>query len=600
MADKRNQSKNIDQIKSQLKKVVTEVKDGVLIYSGRMSISDLAKKLNINANEIIKKFLLQGKAYPLNYVLSEEEIAEVCFDHGIDLKREQEINASNFLNEVKFDDKEEELVSRPPVVTVMGHVDHGKTTLIDKMRKTNVAANEASGITQHTGAYQVVYKGKKITFIDTPGHEAFTQMRSRGAKITDIIILVVAADDGVMPQTKEAIFHAKSSNVPLIVFINKIDRPNKDIEKIKAELAAEDVIVEDYGGDTQVVLGSALQEKGIKELFEKILFLAEVLDLKANRRRFPIGTVIESKLDKGLGAVTTLIVENGTLYKGDFIVAGSKYGRIRALMDSNYKNVVHAHPGAPVLVTGLNYLPLAGDRFVGFKDEKFAKKLANEKRLKDKQTELYEKTQEVEITGKKVINIIIRSDTQGTAEAIKQTIDKKENDDAVIRVISYSGGQVTNSDLLLAQTANAQIFCFNIKPDLSTKQGAKNLGVRISTYNVIYKIIEDVEAILSSNEMPIYEDFKIGEAHVMKLFTYSKVGTIAGCMMDEGIVKSNSKVKVIRNKKVVHVGFNDTLRRGTNDAKEVQKGKDFGLHIKGFNDIKLDDILEFWEERRVN
>ncbi|WP_336619112.1 translation initiation factor IF-2 [Mycoplasma phocimorsus] len=600
MADKRHQTSNIEQIKSQLKDVVSEVKDGVLIYSGKMSVADLASKLKINANELIKYFLLKGKAYPLTYALSEEEIAEVCFDRGIDIKKENEINASNFLNEVEFVDDDSQLTSRPPVVTVMGHVDHGKTTLIDKIRKTNIVETESHGITQHTGAYQVIHKKKKITFIDTPGHEAFTQMRSRGAKITDIVVLVVAADDGVMPQTKEAIAHSKAAKVPMIVFINKIDKPNKDIERIKAELSAEDVIVEEYGGDTQVVLGSALQGKGIDELFDRITLLAELLDLKANRRRYPIGTVIESKLDKGVGSVTTLIVENGTLYKGDFIVAGSKYGRVRKLMDSNYNELKHAHPGTPVLVTGLNYLPLAGDRFVGFKDEKFAKKLATEKEEHDKKVNLYEKSQDVDNDGKKIINVIIKSDTQGTAEAIKGAIDKKSNNDAIIRVISSAGGQLTKSDLLLAQTSGAYIFCFNVKPDAVIRQGAKSMGIKHTTHSTIYKIIEDVELILSNNEMPIYEDKKIGLAHIIKVFTYSKVGKIAGCVQDEGVVRYNSKVKVIRNNHVIHFGFIDSLRRELNDAKEVVKGKTFGLHIKGFNNIQEDDVLEFWEEVKIN
>lgn len=600
MADKRNQTSNIEQVKSQMKEVITEVKNGVLIYSGKMTVGDLAKKLDLNANDLIKRFLMLGKMYSLNYVLNEEEIAEVCFDNGIDLKKEQEITASNFLNEVEFKDKASELVARPPVVTVMGHVDHGKTTLIDKMRRSNVQATEASGITQHTGAYQVVHKDKKITFIDTPGHESFTQMRSRGAKITDIVVLVVAADDGVMPQTKEAIQHSQAADVPIIVFINKMDKPTKDLERIKAELSAENVIVEEYGGDTQVVLGSALQGKGIKELFEKILFLAEVLELKANRRRYPIGTVIESKLDKGLGPVTTLIVENGTLYKSDFIVAGSKYGRVRALMDAQYNKLKHAHPGTPVLVTGLNYLPLAGDRFVGFKDEKFAKKLANEKDFQDKQAELYDRTQDIEVDGKKIINVIIKSDAQGTAEAIKSTIDRRSNENAIIKVIASAGGQITNADLLLAQASQAHIFCFNTKPDPSTKQGAKNMGIKIYVHNVIYKIVDDIDAILLGHETPQYEEVKVGTAHVIKTFTYSKVGTIAGCMMDEGVVHNNSKVKIIRKNKVIHIGYNDTLRRGLNDAKEVTKGKDFGLHVKGFNNILADDTLEFWEDVKVN
>lgn len=588
---------NVNEVRNQLFDVKTEVKNGVFIFTNTMPIGEFAKKINLAPTEIIKNFLLKGKMYQINHVLTEEEIAEICMEHNLDFKKEKNVDASNFLNMVQFEDDPKSLGRRAPVITVMGHVDHGKTTLIDFIRKTRVADTESSGITQHTGAYQIEHKNRKITFIDTPGHEAFSQMRTRGAKITDIIILVVAADDGVMPQTKEAIQLSKLAKVPLIVFVNKIDKPNKDVEKVKRELAENDVIVEDYGGDVQIVYGSAKTGEGVDKLFEAILLLTDLLDLKANANRYPVGTVIESKIDKGVGVVSSLIIENGTLVKGDFLVAGSSYGRIRSLTDALGKSMEEATPGTPVVVTGLNNSPLAGDRFIGFEDEKFAKKLAEEKAEIDKNRILNDRnTSNTNEEGKKIFNVIIRSDVQGTSEAIRSKLDNMSNNEAMIKVIGAQVGQVTNSDLLLAQASDAMIITFNIKASSGVKQSAKQAGIKLINYDVIYKIIEDMQALLDGEKAVVYEEKKIGSSHIMKVFFYSKVGSIAGCMMDEGVVKAGCKVKVFRGKKMIHAGVLDSLKREINDAKEVEKGKDFGCHIKKFDDIKEDDILEFFED----
>ncbi|QZE12163.1 translation initiation factor IF-2 [Mycoplasma sp. Ms02] len=600
MARKNQRISNVDEVKQQLSTVKTELKDGVFTFTGKMSISDFAQKTKLNANDIIKKFFLKGKITNLNYVLDEEEIAELSLEYGFEFNKETNIDAGNFLDEVNFVDDEKDLVKRAPIITIMGHVDHGKTTLIDKIRNSNIASTESSGITQHTGAYQVTHKNEKITFIDTPGHEAFTQMRARGASVTDIVILVVAADDGVMPQTKEAIVHAKAAGVPIIVFVNKMDKPTKDLDRIKGELAENEVVIEEYGGDTQIVYGSALNGDGITDLFNAILLLAELLDLKANPKRYPIGTVIESKVDKGFGSVSHLIIENGTLYKGDFIVAGSRYGRIRSLMDSHGELIEKAEPGTPVAISGLNYTPMAGDKFIGLSDEKFAKKLANEKSRIDKQNELYSRAQTVtESNGKKVLNVIIKSDVFGTAEAIKGQLNGMSNDEAVINVVSSAAGPLSNADLLLAQASNASIMLFNMKPTVNQKQSAANLGVDLHSFDVIYKIIELCQAMLDGEKEPVYEERKIGQAHIIKVFFYSKVGHIAGSMMDEGVVKAGCKVKLYRRGKLLHEGVLDSLKRELNDAKEVVKGKDFGCHIKKYNDIEEDDVLEFYEDVRV-
>ncbi|MEI2462455.1 translation initiation factor IF-2 [Mycoplasmopsis felis] len=601
MAKKNYRISNVQEIKEQLQTTKTEVKNGVFIFTSKMSIADFSKSTNISANDIIKKFFLLGKMYNVNHILSEEEIAELCIENGLDFQKETKVDGSNFLDEVNFEDKPEDLITRNPIIAVMGHVDHGKTTLIDKIRKSNIVASESSGITQHTGAYEIAHKKSYITFLDTPGHEAFTKMRARGAKVTDIIILVVAADDGVMPQTKEAIQHAKAANVPIIVFVNKMDKPNKDLDRLKGELAENEVVISEYGGDVQIVYGSAINGEGLTELFDEITLLAEVMDLKANPKRYPIGTVIESRVDKGAGAVSTIVIENGTLYKGDFIVAGSRYGRIRSLTDSQGNPLEKVLPGQPGIITGLNYAPDAGDKFIGFSDEKFAKKLANEKAFADKMNLLHDKSVAMQNTdGKKVINVIIKSDVHGTSEAIKGQINSMENEEAIVKVIAASAGYVNGNDLLLAQASNAIIFVFNLKTPSNMKQNAAGQNISLIEHNVIYKIIEDCQTLLDGQKAPVYEERKIGEAHILKVFFYSKVGKIAGCLQDSGVVKEKCKVKVYRKSKLIHEGVLESLKRELNDAKEVVKGKDFGTHIKNFNDIELDDVLEFYEDVRIN
>ncbi|ATO31071.1 translation initiation factor IF-2 [Mycoplasmopsis bovirhinis] len=601
MSKKQTRISNVSEIKEQLQNTKTELKDGVFVFTGKMSITDFAKATKISANDIIKKFFLKGKMYNLNQILDEEEIAELCIDNGFDFQKETNVDGTNFLDEVMFQDQEADLEKRYPIITVMGHVDHGKTTLIDKIRNSNIVSTELSGITQHTGAYQISHKNSKITFLDTPGHEAFTKMRVRGAKVTDIIILVVAADDGVMHQTKEAIIHAKAANVPIIVFVNKMDKPNKDLDRLKGELAQAEVVIEEYGGDTQIVYGSAINGQGITDLFDAIMLLADLLDLKANPSRYPIGTIIESRIDKGAGVVSTIIVENGTLMKGDFIVAGSKYGRIRTLSDAQGEPLDKVLPGSPAIITGLNYAPDAGDKFVGFNDEKFAKKLAKEKAFADKMNLLHDKSISAANTdGKKVINILIKSDVHGTAEALKGQLNALENEDAIIKVISASAGNVNGNDILLAQASNAIIFVFNLKTPAAIKQNAAAQGISLIEHNVIYKIIEDCQSLLDGQKAPIYEERKIAQAHIIKVFYYSKVGKIAGCLVDSGTVKANSKVKVYRKGILIHDGVIESLRRELNDVKEVIKGKDFGTHIKNFNDIAEDDVLEFFEDVRIN
>ncbi len=592
---------NDEEIKNQLVDIKVELKDGVFIFTGPMSVNEFAKRINKSTNEILTNLFKKGIMYTLNSILSEEEIAEICFEYGFDFKKEIELNESNFMDHFEINDNKDELVPRPPIITIMGHVDHGKTTLIDKIRKSNIAASEAGGITQHTGAYQVSHNKKLITFLDTPGHEAFTAMRLNGAKVTDIVILVVAADDGVMPQTVEAIDHAKAAKVPIIVFINKMDKPNADSEKVKGDLSKYDVLAEDWGGDTTFIYGSGLTGQGIEDLFEAILLQADILDLKANKNRSPIGTVIEANILTGKGTIATLMVTNGTIYKRDFIVAGSNFGRIKTLLSIEGKEIESAGPGTPVIITGLNYLPKSGDKFLGFEDEKFAKKLANKKAFSDKQNELVNKNVNLNNIGdKKIVNLIIKTDVQGTAEAIKYSLSKLSNKDVIINIIRYSSGSITNSDILLAKASNAIIFAFNLKVDASIRNQASQEKIIIKTSSIIYEIIEEVENIVKSYGEPEYEEIKVGEAIIQKIFFYSKVGNIAGCLATNGTIKINTKMKLLRNNKIIHEGILETLQHGKDSIKKIEKGKEFGTHVKDFNDIQEGDIIETYENVLIN
>lgn len=591
---------NDNEIKEKLVDIKIELKDGVFIFTGPMSVNDFAQRIKKPASEILTNLFKKGVAYTLNSSLSEEQIAEICFEYGFDFQKEEELNESNFMDHLDIKDDEKDLEPRPPIITIMGHVDHGKTTLIDRIRNSNIAAGEAGGITQHTGAYQVVHKKRTITFLDTPGHEAFTAMRLNGAKVTDIVILIVAADDGVMPQTIEAIDHAKAANVPIIVFVNKMDKPSADSEKVKADLSKHDILCEEWGGDTTFIYGSALKGEGIDQLFETILLQADILDLKANKNRSPIGTVIEANVSAGKGTIATLIVTNGTIYKRDFIVAGSNYGRIKTLLSVDSKEIESAGPGTPVIITGLNYLPKSGDKFLGFEDEKFAKRLASKKAFADKQNELNQKNVLTNVEDKKVINIIIKSDVQGTAEAIKFSLSKLSNDDAIVNIIRYSSGNVSNSDILLAKAANAIIFAFNLKVDGTTRNLATQEKVIIKTSSIIYEIIEEVEKIIKSYGTPEYEEVKTGEAIIQKIFYYSKIGNIAGCLATDGVIKVNTKMKLLRHDKVIHEGVLESLQHGKDQIKKAEKGKEFGTHIKEFNDIKEGDIIQTFEDVLIN
>lgn len=592
---------NDDEIKSQLVDIKVELKDGVFIFTGPMSVNEFAKRINKSTNEILTNLFKKGIMYTLNSILSEEEIAEICLEYGFDFQKEIELNESNFMDHFEINDDQKDLVPRPPIITIMGHVDHGKTTLIDKIRKSNITSTEAGGITQHTGAYQVNHKKRLITFLDTPGHEAFTAMRLNGAKVTDIVILVVAADDGVMPQTIEAIDHAKAAKVPIIVFINKMDKTNADPEKVKGDLSKYDILAEDWGGDTTFIYGSGLTGQGIEDLFEAIILQADILDLKANKNRSPIGTVIEANILTGKGTIATLMITNGTIYKRDFIVAGSNFGRIKTLLNIEGKEIESAGPGTPVIITGLNYLPKSGDKFLGFEDEKFAKKLANKKAFSDKQNELINKNINLNnASDKKRINLIIKSDVQGTAEAIKYSLSKLSNKDVIINIVRYSSGAITNSDILLAKASNAIIFAFNLKVDAAIRNQATQEKIIIKTSSIIYEIIEEVENIIKSYGEPEYEEIKVGEAVIQKIFFYSKVGNIAGCLTTHGVIKINTKMKLIRNGKVIHEGILETLQHGKDAIKKIEKGKEFGTHIKEFDDIKEGDIIETYENVLIN
>ena len=596
---KKKRISNDDQIKTQLIDVKVELKDGVFIFTGPMSVGEFAKRINKPATEILTTFFKKGKLYNLNSTLSEEEIAEICFEYGYDFKKEIELNESNFMDHFTIDDEDRNLETRPPIITIMGHVDHGKTTLIDYIRKSNVASGEAGGITQHTGAYQVEHQNKMITFLDTPGHEAFTAMRAHGAKVTDIVILVVAADDGVMPQTREAIDHALAADVPIIVFVNKMDKHQANPEKVKSDLAAIDIVCEEWGGSYHFVYGSALKGEGIDQLFEAILVQAEFMDLKANVNRSPIGTVIEAHVDIGKGTVATLMVTNGTILKRDFIVAGSNYGRIKTLLTVTGEEIESAGPGTPVIITGLNYLPKSGDKFLGFEDEKFAKKLATKKAFADKQNELNTKNitiQQLSQEDKQILNIIIKSDVQGTAEAIRYSLSQLNNEDAIVNIIRYSSGNVSKSDILLAKASNSMIFAFNLKVDAGVQAMADQEKVTIRTSGIIYEIIDEVKKILKSFSAPKYQEVIQGEALIQKIFYYSKVGNIAGCLVTSGEIRANAKMRLFRAGKLIHQGILESLQHGKDQIKKVKNGREFGTHIKGFNEIEEGDVIQTYDE----
>ena len=575
-------------------------KSDTIIYKDSMTIGELAKALNVKPALLIKKLFSIGILATINNSIDFDNAALLVSEFDKKLEREQAIDETKF-EEFEINDKEEDLETRPAVVTIMGHVDHGKTTLLDTIRKTDVVSGEAGGITQAISAYQVKHHDKTITFIDTPGHAAFTEMRARGASITDIVIIIVAADDGVMPQTKEAIDHAKAANVPILVAINKIDKPGANIDKVLTELSEAGLTPESWGGDTICVPISAKTGEGVDKLLENILLVSEIEDYKANPKRYAIGSVVEATLDKHVGVKAIVLVQNGTLRLGDPIVVGTSFGKVRTLKNDKGEEITEALPAQPVEITGLNEIPSAGDKFMAFETEKQARSIGEarkeeEKLKKNTRTsvsleDLFSKIQD----GVKEINVIIKADVNGSAEAVKNSLEKLEVEDVKVKVIRSSVGAITESDIVLAQASNAIVIGFNIRPNNSIKDYAKEAGVEIRLYDIIYKAVEDMENAMRGMLDPTYVEHVLGSAEVRQLFKFSKVGIIAGSYILDGVIKSNAEARVIRDSKVIYDGEIGSLQREKDSVKEVKKGLECGITINNFNDIKVGDIIEAYE-----
>ena len=576
--------------------------DTILVKDG-MTVGELSEVLSIGSTELIKKLFMELKIMAnINQSLTLEQIELIAMDYGKEIQEEVEINKEDLDLYFEVEDAEKDLKERAPIVTIMGHVDHGKTTLLDTIRNSRVTAGEAGGITQHIGAYQVRAKDKKITFLDTPGHAAFTTMRARGAKITDVTILVVAADDGVMPQTIEAINHAKAAEVPIIVAVNKMDKPQANPDRVMNELVEYGLISEEWGGDTIFVPISALKGEGIDELLENILLVTEMQELKANPNRLALGTVIEAKLDKGRGAVATLLVQNGSLNVGDPLVVGNTFGRVRAMINDRSKNIQTAKPSTPVEITGLQDVPNAGDRFVVFGDEKTARQIGEKRQQQYIETTrqansavsldtLFEQMKQGEM---KDLNIIIKADVQGSVEALAMSLAKIDVEGVNVRIIHTGVGAINESDITLAVASNAVVIGFNVRPDNNAKQMAQTEQVDIRLHSIIYKVIEEIEAAMTGLLDPEFVEKVIGLAEVRQVYKVSKIGTIAGAYVTEGKVSRDGKVRVIRDSVVIYEGEIDTLRRFKDEVKEVQSGYECGMTVENFNDIKEGDVFEVY------
>ena len=593
---------NLSNTKSETNKKCL-LKDGVLEYYGSLTVSELANALKIQASDIIKKYFLKGIIYTINSNLDDEVIGEICIDNNVDFKKivENETNSLSSILNIKDDPKD--LKERPPVVTVMGHVDHGKTTLIDTIRNSRLTEAEFGGISQEIGAYQKHCHGKLITFIDTPGHEAFTEMRSRGASVTDIVVLVVAADDGVMPQTIEAIDHAKAASVPIIVAINKIDVPGANPEKVISELMKYDIIPEKYGGSNIFCEISAKKNIGIDNLLENILLEAEMLELKANPNRYAYGTVLEAKLDKGEGPKATFLISNGTLKVGDYVVVGSTYGKIRRMTNDLNQIVTEAIPSMPVSVIGINEVPQAGDHFFALDNEKLAKEIANDRKLRLEEEsrksnnvstldELYDKVKEGEL---KNINIVLKANSTGSVEAVKNAILKLNVEGTKINIIRASAGAITESDVLLANASHALVYGFNVRPDSNVRNKAIEEKVEIRLHRIIYALIEELESMLKGMRAKKEVEQYLGQAEVRQVFKASKIGTIAGCYVVDGEITSTSLLRVLRDGEEVYNGKINGLKRFKDDVKEVKSGFECGISILNFNDIHEGDIIEAYK-----
>lgn len=609
--DEKPKKSNKKQKKSDAKKAKDDNNkpqdDSVKIISipAFITVKELSEKMKINPSDIIKKLISKGIMVTINQQIDYENASQIAEEYGFLLEKKEE-NEDNF-EIIDKEDDEKDLLPRPPVITVMGHVDHGKTSLLDAIRKTNVTQREAGGITQHIGASVVEINGKKVVFLDTPGHEAFTAMRARGASVTDIAVLVVAADDGVMPQTIEAINHAKAANVPIIVAINKIDKPNANPDRVKQELVEYGLVPEDWGGNTICVNVSAQKNIGLDDLLEMILLEAEMLELKANPNRPARGTIIEAQLDKNRGPVATVLVQKGTLKTGDVIIAGTAYGKVRAMFDDKGRKVKKASPSIPVEVLGLSDVPKAGDILVVLDDEKKARSIAEKRKEKFREEEMMQKQKisldelfnQIKEGNVKELNIILKADVQGSVEALKSSIEQLSNDDVRLRVIHGAVGAITETDVMFASASNAIIIGFNVRPDSKAKSLAEKEKVDIRLYRIIYDAIDDLKAAMKGMLEPEYREKELGKAEVRAVFRVPNVGNVAGCYVVEGKISRNANIRLVRDGIVIFEGKISSLKRFKDDVKEVQSGFECGIGIERFNDIKEGDVLEAYQMEEI-
>lgn len=612
MAKKKKNIKNKGNDKKKMisnfpsKKEEKAVVDGVVEYEEGITVDELSQKIGQTPANVIKVLFMLGTMVTINSSLNDEQVELICMEYGLECKKVVPVSEVNF-EDLEVVDDPKDLVPRPPVITIMGHVDHGKTTLLDHIRKSRVAEGEFGGITQHIGAYQVSVKGKKITFLDTPGHEAFTAMRARGAMITDIVIIVVAADDGVMPQTREAVDHALAANVPIIVAINKIDKPDADPQRIMTEVSELGLMPEEWGGDVPYVNISAKKGIGIDELLETVTVVAELAELKANPKRMAYGSVIEGRLDKGRGPVATLLIQNGTLRSGNPIVVGATYGRVRQLVDDRGREIKSAGPATPVEITGLNDVPEAGDKFMVFETEREARHVGEERAQKKIEEErnstsamslddLFSQMKSGEVVD---LNIIVKADVNGTAEAVKSSLEKIDVEGARVNVIRSTVGAISESDILLASASKAIIYGFNVRPDANVRRKADEEGVEIRLHQVIYKMVEEIEAAMKGMLAPEMEEVVTGQAEIRHIYKVSKIGNIAGCYVTDGSIKRDCGIRLIREGIIVYEGKLASLKRFKDDAKEVNQGYECGLTIENYNDIKEGDIVEGYVMQEV-
>lgn len=612
MAKKKKNIKNKGNDKKKMisnfpsKKEEKAVVDGVVEYEEGITVDELSQKIGQTPANVIKVLFMLGTMVTINSSLNDEQVELICMEYGLECKKVVPVSEVNF-EDLEVVDDPKDLVPRSPVITIMGHVDHGKTTLLDHIRKSRVAEGEFGGITQHIGAYQVSVKGKKITFLDTPGHEAFTAMRARGAMITDIVIIVVAADDGVMPQTREAVEHALAANVPIIVAINKIDKPGADPQRIMTEVSELGLMPEEWGGDVPYVNISAKKGIGIDELLETVTVVAELAELKANPKRMAYGSVIEGRLDKGRGPVATLLIQNGTLRSGNPIVVGATYGRVRQLVDDRGREIKSAGPATPVEITGLNDVPEAGDKFMVFETEREARHVGEERAQKKIEEErnstsamslddLFSQMKSGEVVD---LNIIVKADVNGTAEAVKSSLEKIDVEGARVNVIRSTVGAISESDILLASASKAIIYGFNVRPDANVRRKADEEGVEIRLHQVIYKMVEEIEAAMKGMLAPEMEEVVTGQAEIRHIYKVSKIGNIAGCYVTDGSIKRDCGIRLIREGIIVYEGKLASLKRFKDDAKEVNQGYECGLTIENYNDIKEGDIVEGYVMQEV-